>query len=364
MRSPRQLTASVMRHSFHAVPPDSMLKILVDTCVWLDLAKDHRQAPLLETLDGLLQGGKVGLLLPRTVVDEFARNKARVVEEASRSLSGTLRRAKDIVGRLGQGKGKRLAIAHLDEVDYRLPSMGEAAVESVRRIEKFFANSAVIEIGEDIVLRAARRAIDRVAPFHRQRNSMDDAILFEVYVAQLREKRGRTRYAFVTHNTKDFSQPNGDTRQPHPDFASHFSRIRSLYLTSLAEALKRAAPTRVSDAMIQEEWALEPRRLAEIVASVDELTDKVWYGRHGLLRHGVETGRIRVVEKETFPRDPKNRTVQRDIWAGARKAAKRVERRFGLKNLGPWDDFEWGMLSGKLSALRWVLGDDWDMLDT
>jgi hypothetical protein len=28
------------------------------------------------------------------------------------------------------------------------------------------------------------------------------------------------------------------------------------------------------------------------------------------------------------------------------------------------NDFEWGMLNGKLSALRWVMGDDWDMLDT
>jgi len=59
-----------------------------------------------------------------------------------------------------------------------------------------------------------------------------------------------------------------------------------------------------------------------------------------------------------------NRPIQRDVWEGALKSAKKLEKRIGLKNLGPWDDFEWGMINGKLSALRWVFGDDWDELYT
>jgi len=71
------------------------------------------------------------------------------------------------------------------------------------------------------------------------------------------------------------------------------------------------------------------------------------------------------VNKVTFPKPPGSlETVQRDVLKAALKAAQSVERRYGKKSLGPWDDFEWGMINGKLSALRWVLGDEWDMLDT
>ncbi|WP_179232967.1 hypothetical protein [Paenibacillus rigui] len=99
--------------------------------------------------------------------------------------------------------------------------------------------------------------------------------------------------------------------------------------------------------------------------AIDEFATKVWYNRHQVLKEKIEEGIIEIVERETFPiKDHTTRPIQRDIWEGALRAAAMVEERLGIDNLGPWDDFEWGMINGKLSALRWVLGDEWDMLDT
>lgn len=87
----------------------------------------------------------------------------------------------------------------------------------------------------------------------------------------------------------------------------------------------------------------------EVSEALDELFDKIWYDRHQMLRHRVLN---------------EGEEINPEIWKGALAAAKRVEEKYGKENLGPYTYFEWGMLNGKLSALRWFFGDEWDMLDT
>ena len=99
----------------------------------------------------------------------------------------------------------------------------------------------------------------------------------------------------------------------------------------------------------EEFYKSEFRSLEEIRNSLEQLFDKIWFDRHLTLRYNIETC---------------NEKVDPEIWENALTAAQSIIEKYGEDNLGPYSDFEWGMLNGKLSALRWVVGDEWDVLDT
>ncbi|MCA6111292.1 PIN domain-containing protein [Bradyrhizobium cenepequi] len=98
------------------------------------------------------------------------------------------------------------------------------------------------------------RAIEKRAPFHRQRNGINDAIMIEFYADQLeKEKSDEVQFAFVTHND-DFSDPAGDQRNPHPDIASFFSQ-KSYYSINLGELLNGIAPELLENVRFELEFA-------------------------------------------------------------------------------------------------------------
>lgn len=342
-----------------------MHKILVDTCVWLDMAKDRDQQALLSVIEELVAQNKLTLIVPRTVLDEFKRNKERIIKEGTQSLSSLFKKVKGVVDKFGDPKSKKLVLEHLDNVDFKIPTLGESVISSITRIENLLTQSVAIELTSEIKLNAAQRAIDKKAPFHRQRNSINDSIIIETYISCIRDKNSvGNRFAFVTHNKNDFSRVNGNEKLPHEDIAIHFSKVKSKYFINLAEAIKRIEPELVTEIMIDEEWDFEPRSLTEILKMENELMEKIWYDRHQMRAHSIATGKTKLIERIDYDSKTSHNTIVKDIWTGALKAAKQVEKRYGKKNLGPYDDFEWGMLNGKMSAIRWVTGDEWDNLDT
>jgi hypothetical protein len=345
-----------------------MFRVLIDTCVWLDIAKEPRQHPLLGVIEQMVRQKLIELIVPTIVLDELKRNRERISKDSAKSLSAHFKVVKEAVGRAG-GADKRKTnalLANLDDVGHKVPIIGGAASGVLDRIEQLLTGAGQVAPTEAIKVRSAERALARRAPFHLGKNSMADALLIETYADCVSANAApRARFAFVTHNKTDFSDPT-NFKLPHPELKPLFSKIKSLYFISLREALRRVDPSFVTETMLEYSWSEEPRGLSAILKAEDLLFHQVWYNRHLVLRSKIERGKIKVVEHVTTRRRHlwRETSIQRDVWDGALRAAKRVQTRYGKENLGPWTDFEWGMVNGKLSALRWVLGDEWDMLDT
>lgn len=92
------------------------------------------------------------------------------------------------------------------------------------------------------------------------------------------------------------------------------------------------------------------RRIKELVELEKEFCDKVWYNRC--------MNRIFKMQQELKLWENTSKEIEQAQWY-----AQKTKDRYPNDQM-EWDDFERGMLNGKLSAIRRMLWDERDMLDT
>ena len=308
----------------------------------------------------MINAGDLILYCPSLVKEEFARNKDRVAEISTQRLSQEFKRIRKVVDQYNDSDDKGLVISTLDEIHHKLPILADGVFTTIVRIEELLEGAIALESIEAIKLKSAERAINKKAPFHKNKNSMADAMIIEHFFG-LVDGNEFNAFSFVTHNTKDFSS-SSDNRKPHEDFEPYFASDNVSFYINLVDTLKLINPNILEDYTAEHEWVEETRGLYEILDHIDGMVEKVWFNRHCVREEAIADGRIKLVsEDQCQGYDPS--TIRSDIWSGALAAAEKVKEKYPGE-LGPFTDFEWGMLNGKLSALRWVLGDEWDMLDT
>jgi hypothetical protein len=84
-----------------------------------------------------------------------------------------------------------------------------------------------------------------------------------------------------------------------------------------------------------------------ILEAYKEFWDKVWWNMHKNWLLRIQSGEEQVDER------------QRQLLEQAKAAAKEIENKYGVESLG-WNDVDLGLLMGRMSALAWVLGAEWE----
>lgn len=328
-----------------------MLHLLVDTSTWLDLSKRRDGRRWILALQELVQQGDVELMVPQIVIDEYERNRQRIETSMTSSVA---QRFKAIKRDLDDYAADADAVKVVEDLARHTPLIGAMTTRNFDDVLTLLKGGRRLETTDAEQLRVVARGLAKQAPFHRSRNSVADALLAELYSTAAHAASSADPYAFVTTNSEDFSSATGDKRDPHSDLAELFAGEHSRYwlgVDGLNDVLLESFGDEIRGLFAESEFDEEPRRLGDILAAEQEMFDRVWYHRS---------------LQSAFRLEADGDQVQLDYLRSVSGPSRaRIESAYTeAGQLGPYSDFELGMLNGKLSALRWVLGSEWDFLDT
>lgn len=209
-----------------------MAKLILDTSTWLDIAKPRVEEILVE-LEEQVQQGVTVLLTCDIIIQEWHRNKVRVLDDVVASIRSHAKSALKMAELLPDEEKRTLI--DITEKYTRIQAKQEQLAEKFfARVENLLNRSEVFNIGDDIKVDMANRALAKQAPFHNSKNNMADALLYFGAINHVVKNNAITAdLIFVTSNHKEFSDPT-DFTKIHPDLFKgnvHFS-------INLAQALK------------------------------------------------------------------------------------------------------------------------------
>ncbi len=238
--------------------------LAIDTCVWIDLAKNPGE--ICEKILVLVERQKVRLILPQIVVDEWNRNRARIVSYRQDSISQKLKNARSLVTYLPEDRAKDFQQILEEFGEQKDQVVQKYADDDIDAIETLFRHPSTIrlEVTDGVRREVVDAGISRKAPFHKDKNNMaDGAIIYSLidYVG----KEDLDNCVFVSTNWTDFCTKQ-DHSQIHEDLRTAFETHGMAYCPHIGKVINEIEKDLVSQETINE---------LEDVIRMKELVDRL-----------------------------------------------------------------------------------------
>jgi hypothetical protein len=159
-----------------------VLRLLIDTSAWLDLATRRDGQKWIVPLRVLKFQGKLELLVPSLVIDEFDRNRPRSEMAVTTSVLDRLRQLRR---ELREYAGEKHEHVWLEETVQHIPLVNAMAPQNFREIDELLRAGTILEPTDLEYAKAVQRGLDKRAPFTSDKNSVADALLIEIYAVQI-----------------------------------------------------------------------------------------------------------------------------------------------------------------------------------
>lgn len=227
-----------------------MTYLFCDTCVFLNLATDIKLYDVIQKLIELADKGQIKVVMSDVVKAELSTHKETIVEKRIKAYSGHLKNIKNLY-ELFSDETEQILKTEIQRVQQDLPHMEKVLNKSLDEVVKLANKSTQISFSDKHKSNVIQKGIDKKFPFHRNKNSIKDALIAETFiefVGNLPEDCDRVY--FITDNTEDFSDISNKTL-PHPDWANIFSD-KVLYSTNIATVINEIEPEAIDEEIVEE----------------------------------------------------------------------------------------------------------------
>ena len=190
-----------------------MTNLLIDTCSWKQLISKNEISKELIQLKSWVKNGEVNLFCPEVLKEEWIKHRNIEIEAISKALNN---------------QKKSLKLFNIPIADSQLELAKELLESQVSIVDELLKLSSFIPTSDSAKIRTTDHATKNKAPFHKKRESHNDALLIFSTLDYF-DKNGLQEFNFLSDNYNDFTQSIDNGYKIHPDISKGYDKMSIRY---------------------------------------------------------------------------------------------------------------------------------------